>query len=156
MFQRKVHPENSSVSPKSDKHQKNENKKKIIKDGDHNKSEVLHPEEDIMLHLHPKRTLAKESMRHSHYKSQSNPPQFTFGSEDSSENREHWIRTDADCKYTIIVRTPIHRFSLHFKWISAYIYIYIYIYMYMQTSVREKKKSFATSMALTSSPTNLQ
>ena len=32
----------------------------------------------------------------------------------------------------------------------------IYIYMYMQTSVREKKKSFATSMALTSSPTNLQ
>ncbi|TKY50530.1 hypothetical protein E2542_SST22034 [Spatholobus suberectus] len=91
MFHRKVHPENSTGAQKCDKYQKNE-KKKTMSDGGHNKSDLVHPEEDIM--IHPKRALAKENVRQ--YKIQPNPLQFTLGCEDSSENKEHWIKTDAD------------------------------------------------------------
>ncbi|XP_057426929.1 protein LAZY 1-like [Lotus japonicus] len=72
MFHRKVHPENSAAEPK------NECKKKTINvDGGHNKFEALVPKESN--------------------KSQSNPVlQFSLGIEDSSENREHWIKTDSD------------------------------------------------------------
>ncbi|KAJ1382428.1 hypothetical protein SESBI_44262 [Sesbania bispinosa] len=93
MFNRKVHPENSIAGEKCDKYQKNENKKKTMNEGGHNKSEVApHTEEYINIMIHPKRALAKEKQ----YKSQSNPLQFTLGNENSSENKEHWIKTDAD------------------------------------------------------------
>ncbi|MCI07898.1 hypothetical protein A2U01_0028967, partial [Trifolium medium] len=46
MFRKKVHPENSTIGHKSGKHRKNENKKKIMNDGGHNKSYLVHPEED--------------------------------------------------------------------------------------------------------------
>ena len=32
--------------------------------------------------------------------------------EDSSVNREYWIKTDADCKYTKIFHWPISQFNL--------------------------------------------
>ncbi|RDX87446.1 Protein LAZY 1, partial [Mucuna pruriens] len=93
MFHRKVHPENSTggslTAQKCDKYQK----KKTMNDGGHNKSD---PEEDIIM-IHPKRALPKENMRH--YKIQPNPlHHFTLSCEDSSENenKEHWIKTDAD------------------------------------------------------------
>ncbi|KAI4336556.1 hypothetical protein L6164_015069 [Bauhinia variegata] len=92
MFHRKVHPENSAATQNSVKHQKNENKKKIVNDGGHIKGDLTHPEEDII--SHPKKALSKESLRH--YKSQSNPLQITLDSGDSFGNREHWIKTDAD------------------------------------------------------------
>ena len=90
MFHRKVHPENSTAAHK---HQNNESKKKTIN------SFKAEEEEDIMI-IHPKRTFAKENNQH---KSQSNPLQFSLGNdiEDSSENREHWIKTDSDCKLNI-------------------------------------------------------
>ncbi|KAL2323803.1 hypothetical protein Fmac_022861 [Flemingia macrophylla] len=85
MFHRKIHPENSTAAQKCDKYQKNENKKKTINGN---------PEEDIIM-IHPKRALPKENTRQ--YKIQSNPLQVILGcSEDSSENKEHWIKTDAD------------------------------------------------------------
>ncbi|XP_027364849.1 protein LAZY 1-like [Abrus precatorius] len=99
MFHRKVHPENTTVAQKSDKYQKNENKKKAINDGGHNKNDVVHSEEDIM--INHKTAFPKENMRQ--YKSQTNPLQFTLGSEDSSENKEHWIKTDADCKHKLLL-----------------------------------------------------
>ncbi|XP_061364193.1 protein LAZY 1-like isoform X2 [Gastrolobium bilobum] len=88
LFHRKVHPENSAAVQKSDKYEKNDNRKKTIDEGSH----VVHPGEDIM--THPKRAVAKENKQK--HKSQSNPLQLTLGSEDSCENREHWIKTDAD------------------------------------------------------------
>ena len=55
-------------------------------------------EQEDMTISNPKTALPKESMRH--YKTQSNPVlHFALGSGDSFANREHWIKTDADCKY---------------------------------------------------------
>lgn len=113
MFHRKVHPEYSTVAQKYDKHQKNE-KKKMMNEGENNKSvDAVHPEEDINIMLHPTRAVAsaKESMRQ--YKiRQPNPVQLTVGSEDSCENdnREHWIKTDADCKYPYSCALQIVRY----------------------------------------------
>jgi len=86
MFHRKVHPENWTGAQKCDKYQKNENKKKTM-------NEVVHGEEDIM--IHPKRAVSKENIMRQYYK-------IALGCEDSSDNKEHWIKTDADCKHTII------------------------------------------------------
>ncbi|GMY26576.1 protein LAZY 1-like isoform X1 [Fagus crenata] len=97
MFHRKVHPENSTATQKSNKPQKTENKKKIIYNGDYNNGDQVLPDEEIM--SYPKRAPSKESIRR--YKSQSNPPQFTLCSSDSNGNREHWIKTDADCKPSV-------------------------------------------------------
>lgn len=71
MFRKKVHPESATAAHKSAKHRKNENKKKIINDGGHNKGDLVYPDEDL------------------------------YG------NREHWIKTDADCKYNYII--IVHR-----------------------------------------------
>ncbi|ONI29928.1 hypothetical protein PRUPE_1G222800 [Prunus persica] len=93
MFHRKVHPETSSAEQKTGKYHKNENKKKTSNDGAYNSGDQVLPDEDIM--LYPERGFSlKQSMRR--YKSQSNPPQFALSSIDSNENREHWIKTDAD------------------------------------------------------------
>ncbi|XP_061374409.1 protein LAZY 1-like [Gastrolobium bilobum] len=46
MFRKKVHPESSTAAQKFAKHRKNENKKKIINDGGHNKGDLVHPKED--------------------------------------------------------------------------------------------------------------
>lgn len=94
MFHRKVHPENSTALQKSGKAQKNENKKKIGYDDSCNNGDQVLQDEDIM--LCPQRALLKQNIRR--YKSQSNPPQFMLSSIDSNGNREHWIKTDADCK----------------------------------------------------------
>ncbi|PON54956.1 regulator of nonsense transcript protein [Trema orientale] len=96
MFHRKVHPETSTAAQKSSgKVQKNEYKKKTIYDGTGNYGRQIPPDEDIT--LCPQRALfLKQKIRR--YRSQSNPPQFTFGSIDSIGNREQWIKTDADCK----------------------------------------------------------
>lgn len=81
MFHRKVHPENSIGAQKSDKYQKNENKKKTMNE---------HPDGDIM--IYPKRA---QNIRQ--YKSQPNPLRFMLDcSEALSDNKEHWIKTDAD------------------------------------------------------------
>lgn len=94
MFHRKVHPENSTAAQKSGKAQKNENKKKIGYDSSCNSGEQVLQDEGIM--SRPQRALLKQNIRR--YKSQSNPPQFMLSSIDSNGNREHWIKTDADCK----------------------------------------------------------
>ncbi|XP_050276162.1 protein LAZY 1-like isoform X2 [Quercus robur] len=92
MFHRKVHPENSIATQKSNKTQKTENKKKLTHNGDYHNGDPVPPDEEIV--SYPKMALSKESIRR--YKSQSNPPQFTLSSSDSNGNREHWIKTDAD------------------------------------------------------------
>ncbi|GAV83977.1 hypothetical protein CFOL_v3_27422 [Cephalotus follicularis] len=89
MFHRKVHPEKIlTATQKQYKHQRHENKKKISYDGGH---EILQDEDTVTL---PHRALVKETIRC--YKSESNPPSFTFGGSDSNGNREHWVKTDAD------------------------------------------------------------
>ncbi|CAJ1977822.1 unnamed protein product [Sphenostylis stenocarpa] len=87
MFHRKVHPENWTGAQKCDKYQKSETKKKTM-------NEVVHGEEDIM--IHPKRAMSKENIMRQYYKIQPNPFHFALGCEDSSDNKEHWIKTDAD------------------------------------------------------------
>lgn len=117
MFHRKVHPENSTVpQQKSSKHQKAENRKKIIYKGDHNHGDQdqVPPDEEIM--SYPKRSLSKESIRR--YKNQSTPLQFTLSSSDSNGNREHWIKTDADCKY----RSILHKFVVIIKRRTSYVF----------------------------------
>ncbi|XP_002303775.2 protein LAZY 1 isoform X1 [Populus trichocarpa] len=85
MFHRKVHPESSTSTRKAGKPQKNENKK-----SNNNGGQVL-PNEDITI---VPRTLSRRSTRR--FKSQSNPPHFTFTGCESNESRECWIKTDAD------------------------------------------------------------
>lgn len=97
MFHRKVHPESSTATYKLHKPQKNENKKGIWYDGGNETGGHMLEDDDIM--IFPQRALSKDMRR---YKSQSNPPQFTLSCNDSNGNRECWIKTDADCKYTCI------------------------------------------------------
>lgn len=98
MFHRKVHPE--TAIDKSGKTQKHENKKKMMNDGSHNiKGDLFYAEEDNM--GQPRRSLPKDIMKN--YKRQMNPLQFALGSGDSFGNREHWIKTDAECKYSYIL-----------------------------------------------------
>ncbi|XP_054781789.1 protein LAZY 1-like isoform X2 [Prosopis cineraria] len=94
MFHRKVHPESSTIIDKSGKNQKHESKKKMINDGNHNKGDLVYPDEDSM--GQPKRSFPnpKDIMRN--YRGQMNPHQFALVSGDSSGNKEHWIKTDAD------------------------------------------------------------
>ncbi|KAF7839649.1 protein LAZY 1-like isoform X2 [Senna tora] len=96
MFHRKVHPETSTAIEKSGKTQKHENKKKMMSDGSYNRGDLVYPEEDNMVQQ-PRKSLPipKDVMRN--YKNQANPLQFALGSGDSFGNREHWIKTDADC-----------------------------------------------------------
>ena len=94
MFHRKVHPGSSTATYKHDKHQKNENKKGILYDGGHENGGHMLADEDKM--LLPERALSKNMRR---YNSQRNPPQVTLSCNDSNENRECCIKTDADCKY---------------------------------------------------------
>ncbi|MBA0798612.1 hypothetical protein Gohar_009188 [Gossypium harknessii] len=97
MFHRKVHPESSTATYKHGKPQKNENKENIFYDGGHEDGGHMLTDDDIM--IFPQRALSKKMRR---YKSQSIPPQFTLNCNDSNGNRECWIKTDADCKYTCI------------------------------------------------------
>lgn len=91
MFHRKVHPENSTGAQKCDKYQK----KKTMNEGEGE------GEEDILM-MQPKRAVLSTENYMRQYKIQPNP---LLGSceEDSSENKEHWIKTDADCKYKVVV-----------------------------------------------------
>ncbi|GKU92811.1 hypothetical protein SLEP1_g6486 [Rubroshorea leprosula] len=91
IFHRKVHPESSTVSQKCDKHQKYENKKNNWYDGHNNGGQML-ADKDIM--VYPQRAFSKDNIPS--YKSQSDPPQVMLGCNDSSGNREYWIKTDAD------------------------------------------------------------
>lgn len=94
MFQRKVHPENSSAARNSKRDQKIENKRKIIHNDSWNNGDQIFHEEDIM--LRPQKALPKHTTGHN--KNQFDPPQFMLNRVDSNGNREHWIKTDADCK----------------------------------------------------------
>lgn len=96
MFHRKVHPEYSAVEQESGKHQANGSKKKTADSGHDDGNQVL-SDEDIL--IYPSRTPSKKSIRR--FKSQFNPPHFTLTGNESNENKELWIKTDADCKYTI-------------------------------------------------------
>ncbi|PKI76979.1 hypothetical protein CRG98_002482 [Punica granatum] len=90
MFQRKVHPEHSTGEKEAGKQQA-EAKKKTSCRGHNNGNQVL-PDEDIL--IYPQRTLSKKSIRR--FKSQLNPPHFTLTGNESCENKELWIKTDAD------------------------------------------------------------
>ncbi|OWM76227.1 hypothetical protein CDL15_Pgr009873 [Punica granatum] len=103
MFQRKVHPEHSTGEKEAGKQQA-EAKKKTSCRGHNNGNQVL-PDEDIL--IYPQRTLSKKSIRR--FKSQLNPPHFTLTGNESCENKELWIKTDADCKCIIF---PIKKYPL--------------------------------------------
>ncbi|KAA8533337.1 hypothetical protein F0562_033130 [Nyssa sinensis] len=91
MFHRKVHPESSTATQKTDKaHRKIKNN--ITYEEGYNDGDRILPDEDIM--IFPRRALSKESIRR--FKSQSNPPQVALSGSDSNGNREYWIKTDAD------------------------------------------------------------
>lgn len=103
MFHRKVHPESSEAATQNpNKAHKNETKNNDV--GNTSGDQFLSDEDIILI---PQRATSKRNIRR--YKSQSNPTQFTLSSCDSNENREHWIKTDADCKYyTFIINDPMH------------------------------------------------
>ncbi|XP_028764556.1 protein LAZY 1 [Neltuma alba] len=94
MFHRKVHPESSTIIVKAGKNQKHESKKKMMNDGNHNRGDSVYPDEDST--GQPKRSFLnpKDIMRN--YRGQMNTHQLALVSGDSSGNREHWIKTDAD------------------------------------------------------------
>ncbi|KAL8106494.1 protein LAZY 1-like [Apium graveolens] len=82
MFHRKVHPENSVSTEKSNKLQK-DNPKNIMKE-----------EDDSDIVIYPRRALSKKGA--GSFKNHIYPTQGTLNTIDSDENREHWIKTDAD------------------------------------------------------------
>ncbi|KAK3443372.1 hypothetical protein EUGRSUZ_B03522 [Eucalyptus grandis] len=72
MFHRKVHPESSASTKKTQKKQQKESKKKTNQESKKkNRDQELH----------------------------NKPPQFKLAGSESNGNRECWIKTDADCKY---------------------------------------------------------
>lgn len=95
MFHRKVHPESSTTLDKSGKNLKQESKKKMVNAGNQNRGDLVYSDEDCGV---PRRS--KDIMRNL-FRGQMNPHQLELVSGDSSGNKEHWIRTDADCKYFI-------------------------------------------------------
>ncbi|XP_044488815.1 protein LAZY 1-like isoform X2 [Mangifera indica] len=90
MFHRKVHPESSTATKKTDKPLKKVNRSMEYDRVDNGGQMVT--DEDIT--IFPQRNLLKEKIRR--YKSQSISPQITLGGCDSNGNREYWIKTDAD------------------------------------------------------------
>ncbi|KAK4785881.1 hypothetical protein SAY86_002570 [Trapa natans] len=89
MFHRKVHPEYSAVEKETGKNQANESKKKTA---DHDNGNHGLSDEDIL--IYPSRNPSKKSMRR--FKSHFNPPHFTLAGNESNDNKELWIKTDAD------------------------------------------------------------
>lgn len=94
MFQRKVHPE-YSTGEKGNGMQADEAKKKTAETC-HNNGNHVFQDEDIV--IYPKRSLSKKNIRH--FKSPFNHPHFAYAGNES-ENKELWIKTDADCKYPL-------------------------------------------------------
>ncbi|KAM2541515.1 hypothetical protein TB2_021072 [Malus domestica] len=92
MFRRKVHPETSAAERKPGKYKGNQSKKKPSSEGTYNNGGQ---DEDILLYPQQGFSSMQSMWR---YKSQSNPLQFVLSGMDSKENREHWIKTGADCK----------------------------------------------------------
>ncbi|PSS26979.1 Protein LAZY like [Actinidia chinensis var. chinensis] len=94
-FHRKVYPESSAGAQKSDKPHKNEMKNITTYEGAYNNADCMLQDEDII--IFPQRSLSKlskENLRR--IKNQYNPSQVTISGSDSNENREYWIKTDAD------------------------------------------------------------
>ncbi|KAK1381627.1 putative sphingosine phosphate lyase [Heracleum sosnowskyi] len=88
MFHRKVHPETSLSTEKSDKLQRDYPKNMMNEEGDSDANRML-SNEDIV--IYPQRALSKKGT--GSCKSQFYPP---LNASDSDGNREHWIKTDAD------------------------------------------------------------
>ncbi|CAK9144338.1 unnamed protein product [Ilex paraguariensis] len=95
MFHRKVYPESSTATQKSDKPPKNEIKNNLMYEGRYSSGDHLTPVEDIP--ILPQGRISKEVIQR--FKSQPNPPQVTLGGSNSSGNREYWIKTDTDCSH---------------------------------------------------------
>ncbi|KAK4763956.1 hypothetical protein SAY87_013394 [Trapa incisa] len=91
MFHRKVHPEYSAVEKETGKNRAKESKKKTSDSGHDNGNHRL-SEEDIL--IYPSRNSSKKSMHR--FKNHFNPPHFTLADNESNENKELWIKTDAD------------------------------------------------------------
>ncbi|KAK9108526.1 hypothetical protein Syun_024537 [Stephania yunnanensis] len=106
MFHRKVHPETVPcikkdnaiggvvVGPNYDKAHKNDNKSND--GGDYGL--ILGPVHDEDIVIFPKGPICKQQ-RLRRYKCHANSASFAIGDGDSNGNREHWIKTDADCEY---------------------------------------------------------
>ncbi|XP_044466543.1 protein LAZY 1-like [Mangifera indica] len=96
MFRRKVHPENSIVEKvftKSHAEKINRNPQ----DGTFANGAVMHSDKnDKSFPLVPK---SKEGTQY--YMNNRKCPQYGLKGTTSSGNREHWIKTDADCKYQL-------------------------------------------------------
>ncbi|XP_073013512.1 protein LAZY 1-like [Typha latifolia] len=83
IFHRKVHPENTTATKKATKYKKHENEDYGPHRGDNG----------------PLMTTSKLSYRREcmpSFKCCSDPTSLALGRSDSSDNREHWIKTDAD------------------------------------------------------------
>ncbi|KAK9117596.1 hypothetical protein Sjap_016543 [Stephania japonica] len=105
MFHRKVHPETipctkkgngvgeAAVGPNYNKANKNETKSN---DGAEY-GLVLGPVHDEDIVIFPKGPICKQQ-RVRRYKCHASSASFALGDSDSNGNREHWIKTDADCE----------------------------------------------------------
>lgn len=101
MFHRKVHPENSVSTGKSNKLQKDYPKNIMNEEGDGDANRVLPAGEDIV--IYPQSVVSKKGT--GPCKSHFYPPQATLIASDSDGNKEHWIKTDADCMYLLTIFT---------------------------------------------------
>lgn len=97
MFHRKVHPEISVATEKTDKLQKNGTENNMG-EGINSDANQMHPGKDIT--TYHQRVLSRVDTGLS--KSQSNLPQGTLHASDSYGNREHWIKTDTNCMYKLL------------------------------------------------------
>ncbi|KAL8137813.1 hypothetical protein V2J09_003814 [Rumex salicifolius] len=90
LFHKKVHPEVSIDLLKMNAHNKSN-----IKAGDFHINDVDNCFDDGFVRVSDDAVQLRNTC---HYKNQSFPTQITTGGCDSIENRELWIKTDADCK----------------------------------------------------------
>ncbi|KAK9272430.1 hypothetical protein L1049_002803 [Liquidambar formosana] len=101
IFHRKIHPESSTAAKEFKKSNKYEINNNPYNGGYHNGDSSL-PNEDNR--RFSQESMSKEGVKcHNTY---SNLPQNGLSSSGSSENREHWITTDAECKYRCILHVP--------------------------------------------------
>lgn len=100
MFKRRIHPEGSIAAKEFIKSEKYNDMSNSSDSGGRNRNLMLMGGENRRF---PQGSKLKEGTKHC--KKYMDLPQYRLNDSDLRRNEEHWIKTDADCKYDFVFHT---------------------------------------------------
>lgn len=102
MFKRRIHPEGSIAAKEFIKSEKYNDMSNSSDSGGRNRNLMLMGGENRRF---PQRSKLKDGTKNR--KKYMDLPQYRMNDSDLRRNEEHWIKTDADCKYDFVFQTMV-------------------------------------------------